>query len=69
LIAASSSSSYLSTLASNPVFSFFLSLNPLILVILGVIVFFAGKLAKFVGIVIVILGVLDFLFPYLTKLA
>ncbi len=65
LIVVSALSSYLSPLASNPVVSLLVSLNPIILIILGVIVFIAGKLAKFVGIVLVILGLVTFLLPYL----
>jgi len=42
-------------------------MNPLLLIIVGGVVFFAGKLAKFVGIVIVIIGVAEFLFPYLLR--
>jgi hypothetical protein len=52
---------------ANPVISFFFTLSPIILIILGVAVFFAGKLAKFLGIVIAILGLLELLFPYLLK--
>jgi len=40
--------------------------NPFILIILGVILFFAGKLAKFIGVIIIILGVILFL-PYLLR--
>ena len=56
-----------SSIMANPMISFLFTLSPLILIILGVVVFFAGKLAKFVGIVIVILGLVDLLFPYLLK--
>ena len=52
---------------TNPIVSFLLSMNPLLLIIVGGVVFFAGKLAKFVGIVIVIIGVAEFLFPYLLR--
>jgi hypothetical protein len=51
----------------SPIYSFLLNANPFILIILGGIVFFAGKLAKFVGIVIVIVGLISLLFPYLMK--
>ena len=54
-----------SSIMANPIISFFFSLSPFILIILGVVVFFAGKLAKFVGIVIVILGLVELLLPYL----
>jgi len=59
-----SSSSFLS-----PIYSFLINANPFILIILGGVVFFAGKLAKFVGIVLVILGLISLLFPYLLKVA
>jgi hypothetical protein len=52
---------------ANPMISFFFTLSPLILIILGVAVFFAGKLAKFVGIAIAILGLVELLFPYLMR--
>jgi len=52
-----------SSVMANPIMSFFFTLSPLILIILGVVVFFAGKLAKFVGIVIAILGLVELLFP------
>jgi len=38
------------------IYQFFLHLNPIILIIVGVLVFLSGKLAKFVGIVSIILG-------------
>jgi hypothetical protein len=56
-----------SSVMANPVISFFFTLSPIILIILGVAVFFAGKLAKFLGIVIAILGLFELLFPYLLK--
>ena len=56
-----------SYVTTNPIVSVLLSLNPLLLIIVGGVVFFAGKLAKFVGIVIVIIGVAEFLFPYLLR--
>jgi uncharacterized membrane protein len=56
-----------SSVMANPIISFFFTLSPLILIILGVIVFLAGKLAKFVGIVIAILGLVELLLPYLMK--
>ena len=49
-----------------PIYNFLMSLNPFILIILGVVVFFVGKLAKFVGIVLVILGAIHLLLPYLS---
>ena len=56
-----------SYVTTNSIVSYLASLNPFILIILGGIVFFAGKLAKFIGIVIVIIGVAEFLLPYLSK--
>jgi hypothetical protein len=56
-----------SSVMANPVISFFFTLSPLILIILGVVVFFAGKLAKFVGIAIAISGLVELLFAYLTR--
>ena len=56
-----------SSVMANPMISFLFTLSPILLIILGVVVFFAGKLAKFVGIVIVLLGLVDLLFPYLLK--
>jgi hypothetical protein len=49
------------------IYSFLVNGNPFILIILGVIVFLAGKLAKFVGIVIIILGLVHLVLPYLLK--
>jgi hypothetical protein len=53
----------------NPIYSFLVSVNPFILIILGVVVFLAGKLAKFVGVVLVMLGLVDLLLPYLLRAA
>jgi len=38
--------------------------NPIILILLGIVVFFGGKLAKFVGIIIVIFGLFQFILSY-----
>ncbi|WP_455285059.1 hypothetical protein [[Eubacterium] cellulosolvens] len=46
-------------------YSFLVTANPIILIILGVVVFFAGKLARFVGAVMVILGAILLALPYL----
>jgi len=45
-----------------------LTLNPLVLIILGVIVFIAGKLAKWVGVIMIIVGVIFLALPYVLKL-
>ena len=45
-----------------------LTLNPLLLIILGVIVFIAGKLAKWVGVIMIIVGIIFLALPYVLKL-
>lgn len=52
----------------NSAYTWLLTLNPLIVIILGVIVFFAGRLAKWVGIIMVIVGIIFLALPYLLKL-
>jgi len=54
---------------TNTIMSFFFTLSPLILIILGVVVFLAGKLAKFVGIVIAILGLVELLLPLIMSVS
>lgn len=49
-------------------YSFLVTLSPIVLIILGVVVFFAGKLAKWVGIIMVIVGVIFLALPYLLNL-
>ena len=49
------------------IYQFLISGNPFILIVLGIILFFAGKLAKVVGIVIIILGLIHLALPYLLK--
>ena len=46
-------------------YTWLLTLNPILLIILGVIVFFAGKLAKWIGILMVIVGVIFLVLPYI----
>jgi drug/metabolite transporter (DMT)-like permease len=46
-------------------YAWLLTLNPIVVIILGVIVFFAGKLAKWVGIIMIIVGVIFLALPYL----
>jgi hypothetical protein len=50
------------------IYDFLVSANPFILIILGVVIFFAGKLAKFVGIILVILGIIHLALPYIMKI-
>ena len=49
------------------IYEFLISGNPFILIVLGIILFFAGKLAKVIGIVIIILGLIHLALPYLLK--
>lgn len=49
-------------------YTWLLTLNPILLIILGVIVFIAGKLAKWVGIIMVIIGVILLALPFLMHL-
>ncbi|MGA2627425.1 MAG: hypothetical protein ABSF63_10280 [Candidatus Bathyarchaeia archaeon] len=49
----------------NSAYQWLLTLNPIVMIILGIIVFFAGKLAKWVGIILVIVGLIFLALPYL----
>jgi len=53
------------TSMANSAVTWLLTLNPLVLIILGVIVFIAGKLAKWIGIIMIIVGVILFALPYI----
>ena len=46
------------------IYTLLINANPIILILLGIVVFFGGKLAKFVGIIIVIFGLFQFLLSY-----
>jgi hypothetical protein len=50
---------------ANSAYTWLLTLNPILLIILGVIVFIAGKLAKWIGIIMVIIGVILLALPFL----
>ena len=52
----------------NSAYTWLLTLNPILLIILGVIVFIAGKLAKWIGIIMVIIGVILLALPFLMHL-
>jgi hypothetical protein len=52
----------------NSAYQWLLTLNPIVIIILGVIVFFAGKLAKWVGILMVIVGIIFLVLPYVLHL-
>jgi hypothetical protein len=49
-------------------YQWLLTLNPIVLIILGVIVFIAGKLAKWVGVIMIIVGIIFLALPYLLHL-
>jgi hypothetical protein len=53
---------------ANSAYQWLLTLNPIVVIILGVIVFFAGKLAKWVGIIMVIVGLVFLALPYIMHL-
>ena len=52
----------------NSAYTWLLTLNPILLIVLGVVVFIAGKLAKWVGIIMVIVGIIFLILPYVLKL-
>jgi uncharacterized membrane protein HdeD (DUF308 family) len=52
----------------NSAYQWLLTLNPIVVIILGIIVFFAGKLAKWVGIIMIIVGVIFLALPYILHL-
>ena len=52
----------------NSAYTWLVTLNPILLIILGVIVFIAGKLAKWIGIIMVIVGVILLALPFLMHL-
>ena len=52
----------------NSAYTWLLTLNPILLIILGVIVFIAGKMAKWIGIIMVIVGVIFLALPFLLHL-
>ena len=47
------------------IYSFLATLNPIILIVVGVVLIFASRLAKFVGAVCTVLGVILLLLPFL----
>jgi hypothetical protein len=52
----------------NSAYTWLVTLNPILLIILGVIVFIAGKFAKWIGIIMVIIGVILLALPFLMHL-
>ncbi len=51
----------------NTIYQFLVHLNPIILIIVGIIVFIAEKFAKWIGIAAVIIGVVLLALPYLLR--
>ncbi len=51
----------------NTVYQVLVNLNPIILIIVGIIVLIAGKFAKWIGIGAIIVGVILLLLPYLLR--
>ena len=46
-------------------YTWLLTLNPILLIILGIIVYVAGRLAKWIGVIMVIVGVIFLVLPYI----
>jgi hypothetical protein len=53
---------------ANSAYTWLVTLNPILLIILGVIVFIAGKFAKWIGIIMVIVGVILLALPFVMHL-
>ncbi len=51
----------------NSIYQFLIHLNPILLIIVGVVLFFAAKFAKIIGIVSIILGAVLLVLPYLLR--
>ena len=49
----------------NSAYTWLVTLNPILLIILGIVVFIAGKFAKWIGIIMVILGIIFLILPYI----
>ena len=49
----------------NSAYAWLLTLSPLLLIILGIIVYVAGRFAKWIGIIMVIVGVIFLILPYI----
>ena len=56
------------TSMTNSAVTWLLTLNPIVLIILGVIVFIAGKFAKFIAIIMIIVGIILLALPHLIGL-
>jgi hypothetical protein len=52
----------------NSAYTWLVTMNPILLIILGVIVFIAGRLARWIGIIMVIIGVILLALPFLMHL-
>jgi len=51
----------------NTIYQLLIHLNPIVLIIVGIVIFFAGKFAKFVGIIAVIVGIALLALPYVLR--
>jgi len=49
----------------NSAFKWLVSMNPIVLIIIGVVAFFAGAFSKFIGTTMVIVGIILLVLPYL----
>ena len=49
----------------NSAYTWLVTLNPILLIILGIVVFIAGKFAKWIGIIMVIVGIIFLVLPYI----
>ena len=51
----------------NSIYQILIHLNPIILIIVGIVIYIAGKFAKWIGIGAVILGAILLALPYLLR--
>ena len=49
----------------NSAYKWLASFNPIVLIIIGIIAFFAGAFSKLIGLVLVIVGIVLLILPYL----
>jgi hypothetical protein len=53
---------------ANSAVTWLLALNPIVLIILGIIVFIAGKFAKFIAVIMIVVGIILLALPHLMGL-
>jgi len=56
------------TSMANSAVTWLLALNPIVLIILGIIVFIAGKFAKFIAVIMIVVGIILLALPHLMGL-